>query len=177
MIERGRNIALITPTAAASEWMRLLPPAANAAPTRPSHLDSGRVELRRATVEIKTALEEAAAAAAAAAQRALDVAVELDEALAQLERPRLATPVAWSPPDSWPAVTALTPREREVLALVAAGQSNKAIAAALFVSTNTVKTHVASLLHKLRVQTRVQLAAIAARGGVSQDGVSVTAAS
>jgi DNA-binding CsgD family transcriptional regulator len=50
-----------------------------------------------------------------------------------------------------------------VLALVAEGRSNKAIAEALYVSPNTVKTHVASLLHKLGAQTRVQLAAIAAR--------------
>jgi DNA-binding NarL/FixJ family response regulator len=50
-----------------------------------------------------------------------------------------------------------------VLALVAQGQTNKAIAEALFVSPNTVKTHVASLLTKLDVDTRAQLAAIATR--------------
>ena len=50
-----------------------------------------------------------------------------------------------------------------VLALVAEGRSNKAIAEALFVSPNTVKTHVASLLNKLHAESRVQLAAIAAR--------------
>jgi two-component system, NarL family, nitrate/nitrite response regulator NarL len=60
----------------------------------------------------------------------------------------------------------LSPREREVLALVAAGQTNKAIAEALYVSPNTVKTHVSSLLHKLRADTRVQLAAIATRQGL-----------
>jgi len=57
----------------------------------------------------------------------------------------------------------LSPREREVLALVAEGRSNKAIAAALFVSPNTVKSHVAALLTKLEVETRVQLAALAVR--------------
>jgi ATP/maltotriose-dependent transcriptional regulator MalT len=50
-----------------------------------------------------------------------------------------------------------------VLALVAEGRSNKAIAEALFVSPNTVKTHIASLMTKLHADSRAQLAAIAAR--------------
>jgi DNA-binding NarL/FixJ family response regulator len=62
-----------------------------------------------------------------------------------------------------PATDALSPREKEVLALVAEGRSNKAIAETLFVSPNTVKTHVASLLSKLHADSRVQLAALAAR--------------
>jgi DNA-binding NarL/FixJ family response regulator len=48
-----------------------------------------------------------------------------------------------------------------VLALIAQGQTNKTIAEALCVSPNTVKTHVASLLRKLKADNRVQLAAIA----------------
>ena len=60
----------------------------------------------------------------------------------------------------------LSPREREVLALLAEGRSNKAIAAALFVSPNTVKTHVASLLTKLGADNRAQLAIIAAQRGL-----------
>ena len=62
---------------------------------------------------------------------------------------------------------AATRREREVLMLVAAGQTNKAIADALYVSPNTVKTHVSSLLHKLQADTRVQLAAIATKHGLN----------
>jgi hypothetical protein len=50
-----------------------------------------------------------------------------------------------------------------VLALVAEGKTNKDIASALFVSPNTVKTHVTSLLHKMQAETRVQLAAIATK--------------
>jgi DNA-binding NarL/FixJ family response regulator len=57
----------------------------------------------------------------------------------------------------------LSPREREVLALVAEGRSNKAIAEALFVSPNTIKTHVASLMNKLHADSRAHLAAIATR--------------
>lgn len=60
----------------------------------------------------------------------------------------------------------LSPREREVLALVAQGRTNKAIAEALFVSPNTVKTHVASLFTKLDVDTRAQLAVIATQQAV-----------
>lgn len=56
----------------------------------------------------------------------------------------------------------LSVREREVLTLVAAGLTNKGIAERLYISPNTVKTHVASLLNKLNMQTRVQLAALAA---------------
>jgi len=52
---------------------------------------------------------------------------------------------------------------------VAEGCTNKAIAETLFVSPNTVKTHVTSLLQKLRATTRVQLAAIAARQGLLPD--------
>jgi DNA-binding CsgD family transcriptional regulator len=172
VIERRRAIALLPPVAREGAWLRIVPQPANASDHRQE-----RGELRRATAEVKIALEEAAAAAAEAAQRAMDVAVELDEALARLESLRVAPREVGSAAQASPAVDGLTPREREVLALVAAGRSNKAIAAALFVSTNTVKTHVASLLHKLRVQTRVQLAAIAAREGMSQDSTSAPASS
>jgi DNA-binding NarL/FixJ family response regulator len=61
--------------------------------------------------------------------------------------------------------TVLSPREQEVLTLVAEGCSNKAIAEALFVSPNTIKTHVASLLTKLQADSRVQLAAMATKQG------------
>jgi DNA-binding NarL/FixJ family response regulator len=120
--------------------------------------------LQRATTEARTALEEAAVAAAVAAQRALSVAEALDEALAVLaaaDEPALPATPTPQRPTLQPGL--LSRREQEVLALVAEGRSNKSIAEALFVSPNTVKTHVASLLNKLHADTRVQLAAIAAR--------------
>jgi DNA-binding NarL/FixJ family response regulator len=56
----------------------------------------------------------------------------------------------------------LTPREREVVALVASGRSNKAIAGELFISTATAARHVANILGKLGFNSRAQIAAWAA---------------
>jgi DNA-binding NarL/FixJ family response regulator len=121
--------------------------------------------LLQATAEARTALEDAAIAAAVAAQRARSLTVALEEALASLPAPeeRGPSPAPSASVAADQRADALSPREKEVLALVAEGRSNKAIAEALYVSPNTVKTHVASLLNKLNVESRVQLAAIAAR--------------
>jgi DNA-binding CsgD family transcriptional regulator len=60
----------------------------------------------------------------------------------------------------------LTPRELEVLALLAEGASNKAIARQLGISAHTVKFHVASLIDKLDAVSRTDAVAHAARLGV-----------
>lgn len=57
----------------------------------------------------------------------------------------------------------LTPRERQVLALIAQGRSNRQIATALGLSVGTVKVHVGNILTKLQVQDRVQAAVLAVR--------------
>lgn len=57
----------------------------------------------------------------------------------------------------------LTPREREVLALLVQGAGSEAIAAKLCVSLNTVRTHVQSILTKLQVRSRLEAAAFAVR--------------
>ena len=54
------------------------------------------------------------------------------------------------------AALGLSPRECEILALLASGQSNKEMARALGISPHTVKTHVARVYEKLEVQRRVQ---------------------
>lgn len=61
----------------------------------------------------------------------------------------------------------LTPREAEVLALVAAGHTNRAIGEALYVSEKTVSVHVSNILRKLGVTSRMDAAAIAQRLGVA----------
>ena len=64
---------------------------------------------------------------------------------------------------AWGSLDALTSREREVLAELAKGRSNRAIARALHVSEKTVKAHVSSVLAKLGVQDRTQAALLAVR--------------
>ena len=61
----------------------------------------------------------------------------------------------------------LTPRERQVLCLIAAGRSNKRIALELGVAEKTVKTHVGHVLAKLGVSDRTQAALVAVRAGLA----------
>lgn len=69
--------------------------------------------------------------------------------------------------DRHPELAELTEREREVLAEIARGHSNREIARALAVAEKTVKTHVSSLFTKLGVQDRTQAALFAVRHGVT----------
>jgi DNA-binding CsgD family transcriptional regulator len=80
----------------------------------------------------------------------------LDDAVALVRRargPRGRPSVGWA---------SLTPTEREVVRLVAEGLSNPDIAARMFVSRATVKTHLAHVYAKLGVSNRTELAALVA---------------
>lgn len=63
-----------------------------------------------------------------------------------------------SPPSSWDE---LTPREQEVLRMIAKGASNREIAKALYISEGTVKNHVTNILNRLNLRDRTQAAIFA----------------
>jgi two-component system, NarL family, response regulator LiaR len=63
-----------------------------------------------------------------------------------------------APARKQPGVDEISPREMEVLQLIARGRSNKEIGEALFIGERTVKTHVSHLLEKMQMQDRTQLA-------------------
>ena len=75
------------------------------------------------------------------------------------------------PPNARPAdLEALSPRELEVLRLVARGLSNAEIASELYVGDATVKTHVSRILRKLALRDRVQAVVLAYESGLLQPG-------
>ncbi|GAB3089699.1 response regulator transcription factor [Micromonospora schwarzwaldensis] len=87
----------------------------------------------------------------------------LRRALAAHDRDRTPDPAA-------AGLGLLSPREREVLALVGAGLSNAEIAARLHLGVTTVKTHVSAAMEKLELRNRVQAAVVAHRLGLVDDG-------
>jgi non-specific serine/threonine protein kinase len=78
----------------------------------------------------------------------------------------LAGSVSSSRSDAPRSPAGLTPRERDVLRLLVAGQTDREIAATLFIGPRTVQTHVANVFVKLTVNTRAEAAAVAVRRGL-----------
>lgn len=91
--------------------------------------------------------------------QAIQAAADGEALIAPSVTPRLlATLVDRAPGPVSQPVDRLTPREEEVLVLVAKGGTNAEIAQELFISLTTVKTHVAALMAKLGVRNRVEIA-------------------
>jgi DNA-binding CsgD family transcriptional regulator len=116
--------------------------------------DEARAELRRAADDLD--------ARGAAGYR--DAALRI---LRQLgERPRPAPAAAPAAGDEAGTLAALTPREREVAALVAEGRTNRQIGAQLHLSEKTIEKHVSSAMGKLGVTSRTGIARLVEREGV-----------
>ena len=90
------------------------------------------------------------------------VAQDLTDALARMVQGE--TPIE----DDKGPFSELTPREREILCLLAEGQSNKLIARDLGISDGTVKLHVKAILRKLGIHSRVEAAVIAVEQGLRE---------
>jgi DNA-binding NarL/FixJ family response regulator len=87
-----------------------------------------------------------------------------DELIARIRRSIRRQQQRRPEPDD--ALAGLTPREMEVLALLAAGRSSKEIARRLVISPRTVSTHVQHILAKLDVSNRARAIALAHRAGL-----------
>jgi DNA-binding CsgD family transcriptional regulator len=116
--------------------------------------DEARAELRRAADDLD--------ARGAAGYR--DAALRILRRLG--ERPRPAPAAAPAAGDEAGTLAALTPREREVAALVAEGRTNRQIGAQLHLSEKTIEKHVSSAMGKLGVTSRTGIARLVEREGV-----------
>ncbi|MFO7030576.1 DNA-binding response regulator [Limnospira fusiformis CCALA 023] len=96
-----------------------------------------------------------------AIQAAYEGATYLDPQVARLVMEHLKPPT----PQTTNLGT-LSPRELEVLKLMVEGKSNPEIAEALYLSPNTIKTHVRGIMNKLAVDDRVMVAVVALRSGL-----------
>ncbi|HEY7702945.1 MAG TPA: AAA family ATPase [Candidatus Limnocylindrales bacterium] len=134
-----------------------------------------RYRLAEAVLGSKAPRREAAAAVgeAVATASALGARPLLDQLEALARRSRIDLRAAAEAEPDQPVVSApaadghgLTAREREVLALLVEGHTNKRIAERLFISESTAGVHVSNILGKLGVTTRTEAATVAARLGL-----------
>jgi DNA-binding NarL/FixJ family response regulator len=89
--------------------------------------------------------------------------VSIDELATTIRAIALGAPVAVPRPAAIDAVS-MTPREREVIDLIAEGLSNEEMTARLGIATATVRSHVRNVMEKLTLRTRLRIAAYAHRG-------------
>jgi DNA-binding NarL/FixJ family response regulator len=130
----------------------------------PRRSDSVHALLRlgvRALLPRNAGARELIAALESANAGLVSLAPELLEALVT---PNVRQPLRGTVPG--PSTVPLSPREREILGLVAEGLGNKIVAARLGISEHTVKTHIASIFTKLGADTRAEAVAIGARHGM-----------
>lgn len=120
-----------------------------------------RPAYQRGVTLVRAALASEVFSAAWAEGAALPLEAVIAEALAEPDEPALAAHAALDPVP----VAGLTPREREVLRLLAQGLSDRDIGAALAISPRTVGGHVTNLLAKLGVESRTAAATLAVRQG------------
>jgi ATP/maltotriose-dependent transcriptional regulator MalT len=129
-----------------------------------------RVRVRRAEALLAEGDREGAGAQLALAHDAaarLGARPLLEESERLAQRGRLPLVPGTGPaPGEDPGSFGLTPRERDVLTLVAAGRSNRQIAGELFISPKTASVHVSNILAKLEVSGRGEAAALAHRLGI-----------
>ena len=118
-----------------------------------------RAAHERALAAIRAALDESAIEAAWQAGRQLSVA----EAIAEI---RALTPTTQTATAAERDAAKLSPRELDVLRLLVAGEPDRVIAKALFVSVRTVEAHVSHVLAKLGVRTRTAAVAFAIATGL-----------
>ena len=155
-------------------------------PRRPYELAWCRFRAAEAMLALRQPRADVTAALAEARQLAVEIGArpltEAIERLARLARITLPAPdtAAGADVELTPAEVAvaddhspvsdpfgLTAREREVLTLLAAGQTNRAIADSLFISESTASVHVSNIIGKLGVSNRVEAAAAAVRAGLA----------
>jgi non-specific serine/threonine protein kinase len=122
-----------------------------------------QTQFERALAAARAELDGPAFAGAWAAGRTLAPHEAIDEALAVVS----PDPVVSREPVGAIANHSLTPRELDVVRLLAEGKSDREIAAVLFVSRRTAATHVASIFRKLGVTSRAAAAAYAVRHGIA----------
>ena len=126
---------------------------------------------RRAEASMASGRSRDDARASLAAAHATAVELGAEPLLGAILRLARRARIGLDPPRAAPRdPSALSPRERDVLDLVAAGRSNRQIAGDLYISEKTVGVHVSSILRKLEVSSRGEAAAAAHRLGLVEPG-------